>query len=198
MGPDGCHPCRRNRIDDHRLVPRRRWTPSVRGSVVLGRELFARQWTANDPRCHGGDGLGPVYNATSCLACHYLGGAGGSGPASRNVILLNANPSNFQWGDLDRMLHPGFRDSKSLVFHHHGAEPTRYEGWRSRSSIRSANSPRNTPRGFGTGPSRHLAGATRRRSSARARSMPSRTKSSSRRPPGATTGIPRSMAGFTG
>ena len=53
----------------------------------LGRELFARNWLPQDPRCHGGDGLGPVYNATSCLECHGLGGPGGAGPASRNVEL---------------------------------------------------------------------------------------------------------------
>jgi hypothetical protein len=30
--------------------------------LKLGEELFNREWTPNDPRCHGGDGLGPVYN----------------------------------------------------------------------------------------------------------------------------------------
>jgi hypothetical protein len=50
-----------------------------------GRELFARRWLPQDPRCHGGDGLGPVYNATSCLECHGLGAPGGAGPAERNV-----------------------------------------------------------------------------------------------------------------
>ena len=48
--------------------------------LKLGQELFTRQWRPNDPRCHGGDGLGPVYNATSCVACHGQGGAGGAGP----------------------------------------------------------------------------------------------------------------------
>lgn len=57
---------------------------------ALGRELFARIWTPNDPRCHGGDGLGPVYNATSCEACHGLGGPGGGGPSRMNVQLISA------------------------------------------------------------------------------------------------------------
>ena len=48
--------------------------------LKLGRELFSRQWRPNDPRCHGGDGLGPVYNATSCVACHGQGGPGARGP----------------------------------------------------------------------------------------------------------------------
>ncbi|HEY2158457.1 MAG TPA: hypothetical protein VGH33_22695, partial [Isosphaeraceae bacterium] len=54
-----------------------------------GRELFLRDWRVDDPRCHGGDGLGPLYNASSCVACHGLGGPGGAGPASTNVDLLN-------------------------------------------------------------------------------------------------------------
>jgi hypothetical protein len=40
--------------------------------LKLGQELFTRDWEPNDPRCHGGDGLGPVYNETSCVACHGL------------------------------------------------------------------------------------------------------------------------------
>ncbi|MGZ6870150.1 MAG: hypothetical protein ACXVHI_07595 [Frankiaceae bacterium] len=46
---------------------------------ALGRELFAREWVPNDSRSHGGDGLGPVYNDRSCLACHHQGGPGGGG-----------------------------------------------------------------------------------------------------------------------
>jgi CxxC motif-containing protein (DUF1111 family) len=56
----------------------------------LGQELFNREWTPNDPRCHGGDGLGPVYNETSCVACHGLGGPGGAGPAGMNVDIISA------------------------------------------------------------------------------------------------------------
>ena len=52
-----------------------------REQLKLGLELFTRQWKPNDPRCHGGDGLGPVYNETSCVACHGQGGPGGAGPA---------------------------------------------------------------------------------------------------------------------
>ena len=53
----------------------------------LGRELFVRKWVPDDPRCHGGDGLGPLYNSDSCLACHNSGGPGGAGAASENVEL---------------------------------------------------------------------------------------------------------------
>ncbi|HTI52008.1 MAG TPA: di-heme oxidoredictase family protein, partial [Planctomycetaceae bacterium] len=44
---------------------------------ISGRELFLREWIANDPRSHGGDGLGPVFNDTSCVSCHNQGGVGG-------------------------------------------------------------------------------------------------------------------------
>jgi len=55
-----------------------------------GRELFSREWVANDPRSVAGDGLGPMYNESSCVACHNQGGAGGAGPVSRNVDILTA------------------------------------------------------------------------------------------------------------
>ncbi len=34
-----------------------------------------------------GDGLGPVFNARSCLECHNQGGPGGGGPVSKNVMV---------------------------------------------------------------------------------------------------------------
>jgi CxxC motif-containing protein (DUF1111 family) len=53
-----------------------------------GKELFAREWVAGDRRSHAGDGLGPVYNAQSCAACHRLGGIGGAGNNETNVSLV--------------------------------------------------------------------------------------------------------------
>jgi CxxC motif-containing protein (DUF1111 family) len=53
-----------------------------------GRMLFTHVWTANDPLCASGDGLGPVYNATSCLACHKQGGIGGGGGREHNVTMF--------------------------------------------------------------------------------------------------------------
>src|ERR1700678_3386651 len=60
-------------------------------SVAVGYEIFNREWLPNDPRSHGGDGLGPVYNDTSCVACHNSGGSGGAGPVSKNIDILNAS-----------------------------------------------------------------------------------------------------------
>lgn len=52
--------------------------------VQAGKVLFEHEWTPNDPLCKG-DGLGPVYNATSCAACHKDPGIGGSGTNEFNV-----------------------------------------------------------------------------------------------------------------
>lgn len=129
-----------------------------------GRELFARTWSPKDPRSHGGDGLGPVFNAQSCLDCHDQGGPGGAGPASRNIEVVTpvAGPSygysyafamdfgsgrfEYRFGNpaaasgrkrnapaLDRNLlatiHPGFRDSRSVVLHRFGTD-VQYAAWR--------------------------------------------------------------------
>ena len=60
-------------------------------TVELGRSLFAREWVPGDSRSHGGDGLGPVYNERSCLACHNQGGPGGSAPADKNIDIVTAS-----------------------------------------------------------------------------------------------------------
>lgn len=58
--------------------------------VAKGEALFRKEWLPGVPSAHGGDGLGPVYNETSCVACHSLGGVGGAGGADKNVHLLTA------------------------------------------------------------------------------------------------------------
>jgi CxxC motif-containing protein (DUF1111 family) len=50
-----------------------------------GEVLFKHDWQPNDRLSPSGDGLGPVYNATSCLACHNQGGPGGGGGLEHNV-----------------------------------------------------------------------------------------------------------------
>ena len=50
-----------------------------------GEDLFKHEWTPNDPLSPNGDGLGPVFNAASCVACHNQGGPGGSGDLKHNV-----------------------------------------------------------------------------------------------------------------
>jgi CxxC motif-containing protein (DUF1111 family) len=50
-----------------------------------GEVLFRHEWEPNDPLCAGGDGLGPVFNARSCVECHNQGGVGGGGELKHNV-----------------------------------------------------------------------------------------------------------------
>jgi CxxC motif-containing protein (DUF1111 family) len=62
-----------------------------------GELLFNHEWTMGDPLTPGGDGLGPVYNAKSCVACHQQGGVGGSGGLEHNVttftVRIDGQPS---------------------------------------------------------------------------------------------------------
>jgi CxxC motif-containing protein (DUF1111 family) len=137
--------------------------PPARDARSLGQELFARTWRPDDPRCHGGDGLGPVYNAASCLDCHSLGGPGGAGPVDQNVELatgigyilspqspiaiigqlfgekpgLDMVPADPDPADLMK-IHPGFRDATSTVLHRFGVDPD-YSEWRA--TFRSQSRP---------------------------------------------------------
>jgi CxxC motif-containing protein (DUF1111 family) len=38
--------------------------------VATGSEIFQREWMPDDPRGHGGDGLGPTFNNSSGITCH--------------------------------------------------------------------------------------------------------------------------------
>src|SRR5438067_3257522 len=59
-----------------------------------GEELFKHEWTPGDPLARNGDGLGPVFNATSCLACHQRGGPGGSGGLENNVTIFTVRDTD--------------------------------------------------------------------------------------------------------
>jgi CxxC motif-containing protein (DUF1111 family) len=58
--------------------------------LTAGKELFTREWLQGDKRSYAGDGLGPVFNARSCLACHNQGGVGGAGGKQANATLVSA------------------------------------------------------------------------------------------------------------
>jgi CxxC motif-containing protein (DUF1111 family) len=70
--------------------------------VQAGRELFHHEWTPGDPLSPNGDGLGPVFNATSCVACHNQGGSGGGGERKHNVtsFVVNERPGKVREGVL--------------------------------------------------------------------------------------------------
>jgi CxxC motif-containing protein (DUF1111 family) len=111
--------------------------------VATGYEIFNREWMPNDPRGHGGDGLGPVYNDSSCVACHNAGGSGGAGPVSKNIEILGASrnfgstffqvlsSSDGKKASDDPLtdIHAGFRTSKTVVLHKFGVDPN-YDAWR--------------------------------------------------------------------
>jgi CxxC motif-containing protein (DUF1111 family) len=71
-------------------VARQFWRPGPRAvpaaTRAAGLALFNHEWTPADPLT-GGDGLGPVFNARSCVECHHQGGSGGGGPAANNVTV---------------------------------------------------------------------------------------------------------------
>ncbi len=62
-------------------------------AVQAGKVLFTHEWKPNDPLAKGGDGLGPVFNATSCVACHRQGGLGGSAGVGHNVTTFVVSPT---------------------------------------------------------------------------------------------------------
>ena len=145
-------------------------SPSKLDPVAMGYEIFNREWMPNDPRAHGGDGLGPVYNDSSCVACHNSGGSGGGGPVGKNIDILSAAPSGMMPGGatsagpppngsngsqqaspaaLDPLLevHAGFRKARTVVLHKFGIDPN-YDSWRARAlSPQGMNAPVTGPQG---------------------------------------------------
>ena len=121
-----------------------------------GRELFDREWLQNDPLSGNGDGLGPMFNARSCAACHHQQGSGGGGGTQHNVDLLtlvdfNGSGSGPSRSSLEK-LHPGFRTANSVTLHALSNQQS-YGSYRSallgtgRPKIRSVSVKRNTERG---------------------------------------------------
>ncbi len=108
-------------------------------AVIEGESLFMRKWQPNDPKSHGGDGLGPVFNEKSCVGCHNQGGPGGGGPSSRNVQILtpiltatgNEKPDAKALAKHARVVkaQTGFKTAGSVVLHKFGTRPE-YYAWR--------------------------------------------------------------------
>ncbi len=109
-----------------------------------GRELFVRDWSRSDSKpAPGGDGLGPMYNDVSCVACHEQGGTGGGGPIQKNVRLLHLVAASgaplrttvtSEASQKTRLqVHPDLSGVTSLVLHRHqfkdGAELADYQHW---------------------------------------------------------------------
>lgn len=105
-----------------------------------GRVLFERDWVANKSLRTGG--LGPLFNATSCAACHSQGGTGGGGDNRHNAQLLSILPAKNRFGKFDlseqsieRMfeegekIHQDLANVNGMVLHRFGAIDT-YADWR--------------------------------------------------------------------
>ncbi len=70
------------------------WAPRASAEVkAAGRTLFEHEWQPHDTLA-GGDGLGPVFNERSCVACHFQGGVGGGGGNDQNVTSFEAHPTH--------------------------------------------------------------------------------------------------------
>ncbi len=106
---------------------------AVTQQLAVGRELFEREWIPNDPRSHGGDGLGPVFNESSCVACHNQGGIGGAGPKSKNVVILSVSSAYPDGERLPkfkeqvRKVAPNLVETRSTVFHRFGTDEQYYQ-----------------------------------------------------------------------
>ncbi|WP_417534685.1 di-heme oxidoredictase family protein [Marinobacterium stanieri] len=64
----------------------------TRMDFVLGRAIFEKIWVPSPSSTTASDGLGPLYNARSCLQCHINNGRGlppdEQGSANRNGLLI--------------------------------------------------------------------------------------------------------------
>ncbi len=100
--------------------------------VKQGRELFEREWTTRNPSM-GSDGLGPLFNGKSCVACHNQGGIGGAGDAKFNAKTFGIEELKITGGQVTddvvaaavREFSPGFVDSTggivdTFAVQHHG------------------------------------------------------------------------------
>ena len=72
--------------------------------VAAGKILFEHEWSVNDPLTSG-DGLGPVFNARSCVACHFQGGTGGAGPNQTNVTTFTVLPTEDRPNPITGVIH---------------------------------------------------------------------------------------------
>ncbi len=103
------------------LLPINSWAVSPQ-MIAGGAQLFTQNWESHRPGTSG-DGLGPLFNATSCATCHQQGGIGGGGDASFNANSIGIDTIEV-YGDrltspmlasLVSQFHPGFVGSDSSV-----------------------------------------------------------------------------------
>jgi CxxC motif-containing protein (DUF1111 family) len=118
-----------------------------------GEVLFKHAWTPGDPLAAGGDGLGPVFNDRSCVACHRTGGVGGSGDLEHNVQLFTLHGADTNGRPREGVIHkgatdPAFLEATELVL---TGVPAAVSAGRVPARRRGVFSQRNTPALFGAG-----------------------------------------------
>ncbi|HVK13858.1 MAG TPA: di-heme oxidoredictase family protein, partial [Gemmataceae bacterium] len=112
-----------------RLRPQRP-SPGPVAAGPDGRELFAREWVPHASAGPGGDGLGPLFNDSSCVACHNQGGVGGAGPRAKNVRIVTPVGGTTPNGP-PPMIGPSF------VFHRFSTDPD-FAAWAAKEGINAA------------------------------------------------------------
>ncbi|MCM2371103.1 di-heme oxidoredictase family protein [Aporhodopirellula aestuarii] len=101
-------------------------------ALLLGSQLFEHEWQSQNPAL-GSDGLGPLFNATSCATCHRQGGVGGGGEAEFNAKSIGIESIKIQGSGLTSArlaemisrFHPGFVIAEGSILNvlplaHHG------------------------------------------------------------------------------
>ncbi len=74
------------------------------GQIQCGQTLFVHDWHPNDELA-GGDGLGPVFNGRSCVACHFQGGVGGAGESKGDVRAYHTKPTKDRPEPVSGLIH---------------------------------------------------------------------------------------------
>lgn len=108
-------------------------------TIMQGKALFERTWTPRSPQL-GSDGLGPLFNGNSCVACHNQGGTGGGGDAKFNAktigieqLQVTGTSDPTEVATMVKSFHPGFvLDDGSVIntftMPHHGGSAT-FQKW---------------------------------------------------------------------
>ncbi len=110
---------------------------------TTGEGLFNKVWKPSEAESRdSGDGLGPMFNGISCVACHNQGGVGGSGDNIANVQILTVLPrqDSRRKFRLDQValemlfqqavkLHPDFQLQNSITLHRSSVQNAEYNNW---------------------------------------------------------------------
>jgi CxxC motif-containing protein (DUF1111 family) len=128
-------------------------------TMAAGQALFSHEWTEHDPLTKG-DGLGPVFNARSCVECHGQAAPGGGGPVEKNVTVYGLVTPDTHGIPLSGVVHqsairPEFQETLNLVHSSLPRQPSLPLSVLTDRSRRRSNevviTERNTPALFGDG-----------------------------------------------